>query len=55
MIWGQSDSNYHSLSLWNSEYLAFECFWLTCEVAEDTDGEGEAGGVNRLQGRFRVT
>lgn len=30
-------------------------FCLTCEVAEDTEGEGEAGGVSRLQGRLRVT
>lgn len=27
----------------------------TCEVAEDTEGDGEAGGVSRLQGRFSVT
>lgn len=30
-------------------------FSLTCEVAEDTEGDGEAGGVRRLQGRLRVT
>lgn len=28
---------------------------LTCEVAEDTEGEGEAGGVSRQQGRLSVT
>ena len=28
---------------------------ITCEVAEETEGEGEAGGVSRLQGKFRVT
>lgn len=28
---------------------------VTCEVAEETEGEGEAGGVRRLQGRFSVT
>lgn len=30
-------------------------FHLTCDVAEDTEGEGEAGGVSRLQGRLSVT
>lgn len=33
----------------------YTTFCLTCEVAEDTEGEGEAGGVSRLQGRLRVT
>lgn len=33
----------------------FQFFSLTCEVAEDTEGEGDAGGVRRLQGRLRVT
>lgn len=28
---------------------------LTCEVAEDTEGEGEAGGVSKQQGRLSVT
>lgn len=27
----------------------------TWEVAEDTDGDGDAGGVSKLQGKFRVT
>lgn len=39
--------------------LDFFFFWkitsLTCEVAEDTEGEGEAGGVSRQQGRLSVT
>lgn len=27
----------------------------TWDVAEETDGDGDAGGVSRLQGRFSVT
>lgn len=27
----------------------------TWEVAEDTDGDGDAGGVSKLQGKFKVT
>lgn len=27
----------------------------TCEVAEETEGDGDAGGVSRLQGKFNVT
>lgn len=27
----------------------------TWDVAEETEGDGDAGGVSRLQGRFNVT
>lgn len=27
----------------------------TWDVAEETEGDGDAGGVSRLQGKFKVT
>lgn len=44
-----------SMSICTQVLFAYTAFCLTCEVAEDTEGEGEAGGVSRLQGRLRVT
>lgn len=39
--------------------VGFENFFSyilhTWDVAEETEGDGDAGGVSRLQGKFKVT
>lgn len=37
------------------EKYIFSYNLYTWDVAEETDGDGDAGGVSRLQGKFNVT